>query len=151
MYSWVRLYPKLLAWACPSFSYSSCTWKVGKGKRGTGRVVSAKDVGVPLSYTIESSFFGFRGPDGTVTQNRPRVEMQWSGASLALGVLLMHKLGPEVERETRRRAMYFAGNGTPRAPSRQVETPDKSEASGDTCDEAAAANWLLGPVGRDFD
>lgn len=54
----VRMYPKLLSLLIPEFNLFQCRWSVGKGKRGTGRVVVAKDVGVTNSYTIEASIWG---------------------------------------------------------------------------------------------
>jgi len=53
----VRMYPKLVSLITPDFSYRSCRWNCGLGKRGTGRVVVCKDIGLPASYTIEASFF----------------------------------------------------------------------------------------------
>lgn len=54
----VRMYPKLVSMLTPEFEYSCCKWRVGKGKRGTGRVVVSKDVGLVNTYTIEASFYG---------------------------------------------------------------------------------------------
>lgn len=54
----VRMYPKLLSLLTPEFELSNCRWRIGKGKRGTGRVVVAKDLGLTETYTIEASFFG---------------------------------------------------------------------------------------------
>jgi len=54
----VRMFPKLVSMLTPEFEYSSCKWRVGKGKRGTGRVVVSKDVGLVNTYTIEASFYG---------------------------------------------------------------------------------------------
>eukprot|EP00929_Paragymnodinium_shiwhaense_P097963 TRINITY_DN59524_c0_g1_i1.p1 TRINITY_DN59524_c0_g1~~TRINITY_DN59524_c0_g1_i1.p1 ORF type:complete len:1422 (+),score=248.30 TRINITY_DN59524_c0_g1_i1:170-4435(+) len=54
----VRVYPRLLGMLTPEFTPGNCRWQVGKGKRGTGRVVVAKDLGLTYTYTIEASFFG---------------------------------------------------------------------------------------------
>lgn len=54
----VRMYPRLLSLLSPEFAFKNCRWKQGPGKRGTGRVVVAKDIGLVTSYTIEASFFG---------------------------------------------------------------------------------------------
>eukprot|EP00746_Dinoflagellata_sp_MGD_P014969 gnl/MRDRNA2_/MRDRNA2_133087_c0_seq1.p1 gnl/MRDRNA2_/MRDRNA2_133087_c0~~gnl/MRDRNA2_/MRDRNA2_133087_c0_seq1.p1 ORF type:complete len:1267 (+),score=232.99 gnl/MRDRNA2_/MRDRNA2_133087_c0_seq1:84-3884(+) len=54
----VRMYPRLLSLLSPEFAFHNCRWRQGLGKRGTGRVVVAKDVGLVASYTIEASFFG---------------------------------------------------------------------------------------------
>jgi len=54
----VRMYPKLLSMLMPEFVFPHCRWRVGKGKRGTGRVVVSKDLGLTNTYTIEASFFG---------------------------------------------------------------------------------------------
>ncbi|CAE7609655.1 AGBL3 [Symbiodinium natans] len=62
----VRMYPKLLSLLIPEFSMVSCRWTVGKGKRGTGRVVVAKDLGITNAYTIEASLWG--SVDGKVTE-----------------------------------------------------------------------------------
>lgn len=54
----VRLYPKILSMLSPEFAFDSCRWRNGRGKRGTGRVVVARDLGVTDTYTIEASFYG---------------------------------------------------------------------------------------------
>jgi len=54
----VRMFPKLFSMLTPEFCPGHCRWRMGKGKRGTGRVVVAKDVGLTNTYTIEASFFG---------------------------------------------------------------------------------------------
>merc|ERR1719329_1138022 len=54
----VRMYPKILSLLTPEFQFSYCRWRVGKGKRGTGRVVISKDLGLVNTYTIEASFYG---------------------------------------------------------------------------------------------
>ena len=40
------------------FNYDDCKFTVSKGKRGTGRVVAWRDIGIEGSYTIELSFCG---------------------------------------------------------------------------------------------
>lgn len=54
----VRMFPKLLSLLSPDFALGSCRWRMGRGKRGTGRVVVAKDLGLTYTYTVEASFFG---------------------------------------------------------------------------------------------
>lgn len=54
----VRMFPRLLGMLTPEFEPANCRWRMGKGKRGTGRVVVAKDVGLVETYTIEASFYG---------------------------------------------------------------------------------------------
>merc|ERR1711862_43341 len=56
----VRMYPKIISLlAGPEFSYRCCRFGGGgMSKRGTGRVVVAKDVGLTESFTIEASFYG---------------------------------------------------------------------------------------------
>jgi len=71
----VRLYPKLLSMLMPEFRFGNCRWRVGKGKRGTGRVVVSKDLGLTNTYTIEASFFGapFKGFDSPRDPGSARV------------------------------------------------------------------------------
>eukprot|EP01065_Artemidia_motanka_P015691 TRINITY_DN1941_c2_g1_i1.p1 TRINITY_DN1941_c2_g1~~TRINITY_DN1941_c2_g1_i1.p1 ORF type:complete len:975 (+),score=259.60 TRINITY_DN1941_c2_g1_i1:65-2926(+) len=54
-----RLFPRLLQEVAPTaFMYTSSSFKVEWSKRGTGRVVMWRELGVPLSYTMETSFAG---------------------------------------------------------------------------------------------
>jgi hypothetical protein len=132
----VRLFPKLLSALSPSFDYRSCRWRAGKGKRGTARVVAAKDLGIPFSYTVEASFFGAkmgsRDEEGT-----PMVdffgEKQFvkAGISLGLGVLHFHRLGLEVYHVMRAREKLLALSGCP-----EPAPPD---------------GWLISPVLRTLD
>ncbi len=53
-----HIFPRLAAFTCPEFLLGSTRWGVGKGKRGTGRVVASRDLGIHLSFTVEASFYG---------------------------------------------------------------------------------------------
>ena len=58
-----RTFPRILEVISSSkeegyFSFSDCKFNVGKGKRGTGRIVAWRDIGIEASYTIELSFCG---------------------------------------------------------------------------------------------
>ena len=54
-----RVLPFLLARnSGGSFSYEGCTFKLRPGKEGTARAVCARQVGVPLAYTVEASYAG---------------------------------------------------------------------------------------------
>lgn len=82
----VRMYPKLLGLLTPEFAPSHCRWRVGKGKRGTGRVVVAKDLGLTETYTIEASFFGALPPSAGTPKDGGSCEGEGLGrSSLAEG------------------------------------------------------------------
>ena len=48
-----REFPSLLARRTAAFSYRKCSFAVGKGKECTARVVTARELGVQFSYTLE--------------------------------------------------------------------------------------------------
>uniref|UniRef100_A0A8D0CDF7 AGBL carboxypeptidase 3 n=1 Tax=Salvator merianae TaxID=96440 RepID=A0A8D0CDF7_SALMN len=53
-----RIFPFLMSKNCPDkFSFSDCSFKIQKGKEGTGRVVMWK-MGISNSYTLEVTFCG---------------------------------------------------------------------------------------------
>ncbi len=57
----IRVLPFLLSRLNPAFSYAAATFGLEKRKEGTGRVVVFRELGVPLSYTLETSFYGSEG------------------------------------------------------------------------------------------
>ncbi|CAM9675104.1 unnamed protein product, partial [Laminaria digitata] len=58
LYMRERVIPTLLDRASPLFSLGNCTFDVGKGKEGCGRVVARKQLGIVNAYTMEASFMG---------------------------------------------------------------------------------------------
>ncbi|CAM9264129.1 unnamed protein product [Ascophyllum nodosum] len=58
LYMKERVIPTLLDRASPLFSLKDCSFDVGKGKEGCGRVVVRKQLGVVNAYTMEASFMG---------------------------------------------------------------------------------------------
>ena len=56
-----KILPLMMAKLCSEFSFDECTFHVTKKKEGTARVVNWAEMGVVLSYTIESSFLGTSG------------------------------------------------------------------------------------------
>lgn len=54
-----HLFPRMLSRVSPHFfSFTDCSFKVQRAKRGTGRVFAWNNVGVHASYTVEISFCG---------------------------------------------------------------------------------------------
>ncbi|CAE7214811.1 AGBL3 [Symbiodinium sp. CCMP2592] len=114
----VRMYPKLLSLMIPEFNMNSCRWTVGKGKRGTGRVVVAKDLGITNAYTIEASLWGSVDvnaveeegalgcggedpPLGTAVVAFTPLRLQLFGADLARALILQQNLAPMVKARLR--------------------------------------------------
>lgn len=136
-YFLVRMYPKLISMLSTDFAYNSCNWKCGPGKRGTGRIVVNKDVGLDSSYTIEASFFGSH-PDPRISEppseesepedpgspvnkkKDPRsqvalftpMRLQKLGADLTRALILHHHLGYEVAMIIRARQQQLLQRGT---------------------------------------
>ncbi len=54
----IRIVPLLLSQRNRCFSYKDCTFLCEKEKESTARIVLFKELGIPLSYTLEASFFG---------------------------------------------------------------------------------------------
>lgn len=50
-----RVFPKLIGSLCPTFRYYSCIFKINEQKESTARAVLLRRLGIPLSYTIETS------------------------------------------------------------------------------------------------
>ncbi|CAM9979067.1 unnamed protein product, partial [Choristocarpus tenellus] len=58
LYMRERIIPTLLDRASPLFNLEDCSFDVGKGKEGCGRVVTRQKLGIINSYTMEASFMG---------------------------------------------------------------------------------------------
>ncbi|CAM9146216.1 unnamed protein product, partial [Ectocarpus sp. 12 AP-2014] len=58
LYMRERIIPTLLHQASPLFNFADCTFDIGKGKEGCGRVVVRKQLGIVNAYTMEASFMG---------------------------------------------------------------------------------------------
>ncbi|CAM9194930.1 unnamed protein product [Ectocarpus fasciculatus] len=58
LYMRERIIPTLLDQASPLFNFADCTFDIGKGKEGCGRVVVRKQLGIVNAYTMEASFMG---------------------------------------------------------------------------------------------
>jgi len=56
-----RIFSFFMAEESKSFRLNNCTYKVSTDKRTTARVVVYEELGVGMSYTLESSFLGSRG------------------------------------------------------------------------------------------
>mmetsp|Transcript_104612 Transcript_104612/g.239783 ORF Transcript_104612/g.239783 Transcript_104612/m.239783 type:complete len:735 (-) Transcript_104612:2310-4514(-) len=117
-----RLYPRIMAMVCPAFQFDQCRWKVGKGKRGTGRVVASLDLGLTAVYTVETSFFGMllddkgkatESPSGTLMVLTTR-RLQLLGASLSRAVLFLNNLTGDVQTAIREFQRTKAPRGTPK-------------------------------------
>ncbi|CAK9117122.1 unnamed protein product [Durusdinium trenchii] len=124
----VRIYPKLLSVLIPEFNFFHCRWSVGKGKRGTGRVVTAKDLGITNAYTIEVSMWGAVdvGPVASKASSDAEMEeevttvipfspskLQVMGANLARALIVQHSLGPMVQARLRNSRAWDGGKGGP--------------------------------------
>jgi cytosolic carboxypeptidase protein 2/3 len=60
-YSKIRSFAKFFSLHSLGFhyvSYSDCSFHIRKGRESTARVIVAKEIGIPLSYTIEATFCG---------------------------------------------------------------------------------------------
>jgi hypothetical protein len=130
----VRMYPKLLSMLTPEFDFPSCRWKVGKGKRGTGRVVIAKDVGLTNTYTIEASFFG------SAVKEKPEDDFRRSKGGCAT------KCGSDSEGSEQERASPSL-EADLEAPARVILfTPLKLEEFGTNLARALVLQQNLGPA-----
>ena len=60
--SWtkVRLLPRVIARRSTLFSYPDCRFMVKPDKQGTGRVVAWKEFSITNSFTLETSFLGYK-------------------------------------------------------------------------------------------
>ena len=58
-----KLFPQILQEHAPFFASASCNYKIGKGKRNTGRGVFYRELGIRMSYTVEASMMGGMGCD----------------------------------------------------------------------------------------
>lgn len=60
--SWtkVRLLPRVIACRSTLFSYPDCRFMVKPDKQGTGRVVAWKEFSITNSFTLETSFLGYK-------------------------------------------------------------------------------------------
>lgn len=50
-----KVLPKLISLRTDMFRYYSCVFKISENKKSTGRAVMFEEVGIPYTYTVESS------------------------------------------------------------------------------------------------
>lgn len=54
----MQVLPSILDGIAPAFSMKTCSFAVEKSKEATARVVVWRKLGIPLSYTMESTYCG---------------------------------------------------------------------------------------------
>ena len=81
-----RLFPKLLGNATPMFRYYSCLFKINSFKETTARAIILRKIGVPLSYTIETSNGSFF--DYEKLCDIPYTQQLWKIMGLKIGEAL---------------------------------------------------------------
>jgi len=59
----IRVIPRLLSELTDMFRYYSCKFRVEKYKNSCARIALWRDFGIPNSFTIESSVFGYLNKD----------------------------------------------------------------------------------------
>lgn len=52
----MQVLPRILDGIAPAFSMKTCNFAVEKSKEATARVVVWRELGIPLSYTMESTY-----------------------------------------------------------------------------------------------
>ncbi|CAD6184727.1 unnamed protein product [Caenorhabditis auriculariae] len=62
------IWPDIMQKTCPLFSRDNCEFTVVRSKESSARVVVWRQFGVTASYTLESTYCGFRGRDLKGTQ-----------------------------------------------------------------------------------
>lgn len=98
-----RIYPKILGDRTLMFRYFSCRFRIERVKRTAARVVMFKELGVPMSYTLETSYFGY------IREDRKTVpysieDLQLLGEEVGKGLLDYHKAVEEEALQTEIRA-----------------------------------------------
>jgi cytosolic carboxypeptidase protein 2/3 len=68
------------------FSYKKCTFKVNKGKEGTGRVVMWRLLNIPAVYTMEASLCGGSSTSGM--EHFVPLNLENAGKNLCLALLV---------------------------------------------------------------
>ncbi|XP_066211390.1 cytosolic carboxypeptidase 4 isoform X1 [Saccopteryx leptura] len=103
-----RTLPKILDKVAPAFTMSSCSFLVEKSRASTARVVVWREMGVPRSYTMESSYCGCnQGPyQGLQFGTRDLEEM---GAMFCLGLLILELKSVSCSRQLLTRAAALLG------------------------------------------
>ncbi|KAJ1484386.1 hypothetical protein T484DRAFT_1894477, partial [Baffinella frigidus] len=80
-----KVFPWMVSQDCQHFAIRRCTYKVGKSKAGTGRVVTWKHLGVDNSYTMEASFCGSdSGPAAGLHFDVPALENMGEAVARAI-------------------------------------------------------------------
>ena len=89
----VRALPAVFASRNDAVDLNLCSYKCGRGKGGCGRVVVAREVGVPMSYTLEVSHAG--GGPGPLARRRhyQTGDLAALGADLLASVAECHARG----------------------------------------------------------
>lgn len=81
----------------PMFSYKDCRFSVRPDKFGTGRVVVWSEMKVTNSFTLETSFHGYR--DGELTKVYGETELEELGVSCARALLKYAYLLKSLDKE----------------------------------------------------
>ena len=90
-----KLLPKLLATVYPDVDLKYCTWSMSKGKASTARCIVFKELGVPLTYTVEASFYAQRPnetphiPQANQQYEFTRARLQLLGPFMALAMAMI--------------------------------------------------------------
>jgi hypothetical protein len=93
-----RIFPALMDRINPCFSFRDCSFEVGKGKEGCGRVVLRKQYDLTNSFTLEASFIGAdQGPLAGLHFDTSHFESV--GHSLCECILDLQELGQAVHQE----------------------------------------------------
>ncbi|EAY19036.1 Clan MC, family M14, Zinc carboxypeptidase-like metallopeptidase [Trichomonas vaginalis G3] len=86
-----KMFPRLFALLSNEASWENCTFSFPKARKGAGRIVVRKEIGVVQSFTVETSFGGIiSGPDAGILYD----EELWHKVGERCGTATFHLLNP---------------------------------------------------------
>jgi len=117
-----KLFPRLFALVCNEFSWENCTFSFPKDRKGAGRIVVRKELGVVHSFTLETSFGGIKsGPDAGFLFDVPLWEKVGVKCVEAIYHLLTPNTSPLVA-YVNKELQYFVSTTNRRAEKRTQQT-----------------------------
>ncbi|EAY01263.1 Clan MC, family M14, Zinc carboxypeptidase-like metallopeptidase [Trichomonas vaginalis G3] len=82
-----KLFPRMLAFLCDTFSWSNCVFSIPPGRKAASRIVVRTQADVVQSFTIETSFGGMQsGPRAGILYD----EVLWKEIGAKCGETLFH-------------------------------------------------------------
>lgn len=131
-----KMFPRLFALLSNEASWENCTFTFPKARKGAGRIVVRKELGVIQSFTVETSFGGIiSGPDAGILYD----EDLWHRVGERCGTAAYHLLIPTASplvAYVNKELPFFVSTSNRRAERFREEQEDDTSKDDETKDNA---------------